>query len=271
MKSIETLPAVRIEAGHWQETDESLLEEAPLQLRINHRPYTVTMRTPGQDTWLATGLLFTEGIISHRNDILELTEVKSADGSIREIHLTLPETLVASRNIFNRSIASSSSCGVCGKTELCDIAIPRTVTSSLQLDSECIPDLFAQLRHHQPLFDQTGGSHAAGIFTVEGQLLSVQEDIGRHNAVDKAIGELLWKDTLSQATVLCVSGRISYEIVAKCVQAQIPFLLSVSAPSSMAVDICHQKGITLIAFCRNDRATIYTHPENVSLPQAAFV
>ncbi len=267
MKTIETTPAIRIEAGHIRETEEKLVEEAPLQIRINRRPYTITMRTPGQDVALTAGLLFTEGILSSKNELLEIQEIAGTKSATREISLTLPESLLQAKNIFNRSIASSASCGICGKTELCDIAIPHIVNSSLQLDSELIPDLFAQMRLHQQTFDQTGGSHAAGLFGINGDLLSIQEDIGRHNAVDKTIGELLLAETLSKAAVLCVSGRVSYEIVAKCVQAQIPFLLSVSAPSSMAVEMCAQKGITLIAFCRGDRATIYTHPEYIELPQ----
>ncbi|MDJ1503691.1 formate dehydrogenase accessory sulfurtransferase FdhD [Xanthocytophaga agilis] len=258
-----SIPAYRFEAGKYQETEEKLLTEAALQIKINHRPYTVTMRTPGSEAWLTTGLLFTEGIITGMNDILSLQETIGANGLVQSIDIGLPKEIVTKKHIFNRSIASSSSCGICGKTELCDIEIPTGVLATGELTMDLIPSLFEQLRNHQILFDQTGGSHAAGIFNGEGLLLSAQEDIGRHNAVDKAIGELLTQQTLEQARILCVSGRISYEIVAKCVQAGIPFLLSVSAPSSLAVETCQHKGITLIAFCRNDRATVYTHTERV--------
>ncbi len=263
MKIEESIAAIRFEAGVPLETAEKLVEEAALQLKINERPYTVTMRTPGQEIWLAAGLLFTEGIITRKNDVLAIQEMRTTDGLVQAVAVTLPEEIVFRKNIFNRSIASSSSCGICGKTELCDIAISTRVHSHKKLAIELIPSLFEQMRNRQSTFDQTGGSHAAGIFSISGNLLSVQEDIGRHNAVDKAIGELLLTDQLNEASVLCVSGRVSYEIVAKCVQAGIPFLLSVSAPSSLAVTTCEERGITLIAFCREDRATVYSHPSRV--------
>lgn len=265
------LTAYRFEAGNFQETEEILVTEAALQIKINHRPYTITMRTPGSEAWLATGLLFTEGIITHYKDILYLQEITGTNGMIQAIDIGLSEERIANKNIFNRSIASSASCGICGKAELCDIIVPKKVYSSTLLDIAQIPSLFEQLRNRQLLFDQTGGSHAAGIFSETGQLLSAQEDIGRHNAVDKAIGELLTTGILAKAQVVCVSGRISYEIVAKCVQADIPFLLSVSAPSSLAVEVCQEKGITLIAFCRGTRATVYTHVERIRQSMEALV
>ena len=119
------------------------------------------------------------------------------------------------------------------------------------------------MQARQSTFERTGGSHGAAIFDIAGTLLSVKEDIGRHNAVDKVIGDLLLKDTLPDASILFISGRVSYEIAAKCAEASIPFLLAVSAPSSLAVDFCQRKGITLIGFCRANRATVYTNERNI--------
>lgn len=262
-----TFSAIRFEHGFPSETSEQLVAEAALQITLNGRPYTVTMQTPGQEIWLATGLLFTEGIIHAYTDVLSAQLVYATDGSVRGVSITLPEALLQQKNVFNRSIASSASCGVCGKTELCDIAISGKITSTDTLDVDTIPLFLRHMQQHQRLFDQTGGSHAASIFDTTGQLLAVQEDIGRHNAVDKAIGQLLQVNKLAQAAVLLVSGRVSYEIVAKCVQAQIPFLLSVSAPSSLAVELCEQRGITLLAFCRENRATVYTHTKRLIQPE----
>jgi FdhD protein len=123
--------------------------------------------------------------------------------------------------------------------------------------------MLERMRALQNTFEKTGGSHAAALLTIEGEVLGVREDIGRHNAVDKVIGELFLQRTLHLAEVMLISGRVSYEIVAKCSRAKISFLLAVSAPSSLAVDFCNRSGITLIGFCRDKRATVYTHPENI--------
>jgi FdhD protein len=134
------------------------------------------------------------------------------------------------------------------------------------LEVERVNDMFLKMRQHQNDFIQSGGTHAAGAFDIEGVLLSVQEDIGRHNAVDKVIGDLLINGKLSKAKCLTVSGRISYEIVNKVISAGIPFLASVSAPSSMAVDMAKEAGITLMAFCRNNKFTIYSNPQQIAPP-----
>jgi FdhD protein len=176
----------------------------------------------------------------------------------------IKEEVLANRNIFKRSIASSASCGVCGKMELCDLVVPVTFnTTSRKLRIDLIPKMLDSMRKLQSTFEITGGSHAAALLTIEGDVLGVQEDIGRHNAVDKVIGRLMLQRTLHLADILLISGRVSYEIVAKCSQAKISFLLAVSAPSSLAVDFCRDAGITLIGFCRDYRATVYTHPENI--------
>lgn len=261
----KSVTAIKYIAGQAQNTFESLAREEALQIKINGRAYTITMRTPGQDEILASGLLFTEGIIHCPEDVLALTQLPAMQGDYTLIvEVAVKEEVLKGKNLFNRSIASSASCGVCGKTELCDMVTPDSLlTTSKKLDVCLIPRLLEQMNARQSVFELTGGSHAAAIFNIRGELLSVQEDIGRHNAVDKAIGDLFLRNMLSEAAVLFISGRVSYEIVIKCAQAGIPFLLAVSAPSSLAVEVCHQKGITLVGFCRENRATVYTHENNI--------
>lgn len=260
------MAAIKYVAGKSRETVETLAGEEALQIKINGNPYTITMRTPGQDKLLAAGLLFTERVISSPEDILHLSEIPTASGDhtlIAEVQVSA-EALVG-KNLFNRSIASSASCGVCGKIELCDLLTPeKPLATADTLDIQLIPHLQEQMHAAQLTFEQTGGSHAAAIFSIDGKLLSMQEDIGRHNAVDKAIGDLFLRNLLHQAAILFVSGRTSYEIAAKCGEASIPFLLGVSAPSSLAVDFCQRKGITLIGFCRENRATVYVNEERIT-------
>jgi FdhD protein len=260
--------ATKYVSGKPKEIVETLALEEALQIKINGRAYTITMRSPGKDFLLTAGLLFTEGIIRSPEDIFTLTQIPAPKGEhTLIIDVSLPEEIVQGKNLFNRSIASSASCGVCGKTELCDLITPEyTIHTTHQLNSSLIPLLIQKMNSRQETFDQTGGSHAAAIFSITGELLSLQEDIGRHNAVDKAIGELFLNKKLAEAAILLVSGRVSYEIVTKCAQAKLPFLLAVSAPSSLAVELCDRKGITLVGFCRENRATVYTHTKRI-VPQ----
>jgi FdhD protein len=257
--------AIKYIDGRPEETSEALAGEEALQIRINGNAYTITMRTPGQERFLAVGLLFTERVIKHPEDVTDIVETPAATADhVLTVDVQVSEEVLVGKNLFNRSIASSASCGVCGKIDLCDLVMPeRPLTNSLKLDIRGIPNLLRQMHTRQSAFERTGGSHAAAVFSIEGALLSVQEDIGRHNAVDKAIGELFWRNALGKAAIMLVSGRVSYEIVSKCAVASIPFLLAVSAPSSLAVDFCVRHGITLIGFCRDNRATVYTHGENI--------
>ena len=257
--------AVKFIAHEVHETLETLACEAALQVRINGQPYTITMRSPGNDENLAIGLLFTEGIISARNEVTGFSEGPDESGDHTMIDVRIKEEALVGKTIHDRSIASTSSCGVCGKIELPDLAAPeRPLLINEKLNIAVIPDLLQKMKENQSAFENTGGSHAAAAFSITGELLAIHEDIGRHNAVDKVVGALMLRNLLATASILLVSGRVSYEIVGKCAAASIPFLLAVSAPSSLAVDACRRKGITLIAFCRENRATVYTHTENIS-------
>lgn len=257
--------AIKYIDGRPAETSEALAGEEALQIRINGNAYTITMRTPGQERFLAVGLLFTERVIKCPEDVIDIVETPAVSADhLLMIDVQVREESLVGKNLFNRSIASSASCGVCGKIDLCDLAVPeRSLVNSLKLDIHGIPNLLRQMHARQSAFERTGGSHAAAIFSIDGALLSIQEDIGRHNAVDKVIGELFSKNHLDKAAIMLVSGRVSYEIVSKCAVASIPFLLAVSAPSSLAVDLCFRQGITLIGFCRDNRATVYTHGGNI--------
>src|SRR5690349_18356392 len=251
--------------GQPAETSEALAGEEALQVRINGQAYTITMRTPGHEKFLAAGLLFTERVIRRPEDVISIGATPAANGShVLIVDVGVRKEALAGKNLFNRSIASSASCGVCCKIDLCDLAISdRPLADSGKLDIRLIPNLLRKMQARQSAFDRTGGSHAAAIFSIDGALLSIQEDIGRHNAVDKVIGELFLRKALDDAEIMLGSGRVSYEIVSKCVAASIPFLLAVSAPSSLAVNLCMRQGITLIGFCRDNRATVYTHAENI--------
>ena len=242
-----------------------LTVEAPLEIRVNGAPFTVTMRTPGQDEDLALGLLFTEGILVDSTVRPGLHPAPCGGGvHDRRMDVTVDPELIRWRGP-GRSLMSSSSCGLCGKTSMEELELEASpVRDHGALDGELVPRLQRLMRSRQAGFDRSGGVHAAAAFTLEGELLAVCEDIGRHNAVDKVIGALLREETLDQAAAMTVSGRVSFEIVSKAARANIQHLIAVSAPSSMAVEMCAAHGMTLIGFCREGRFTTYSHPGGIS-------
>lgn len=269
--------AWRLDGDEASETPERVVEEGPLSVRVNGQPFTVTLRTPGDDRALVTGLLFSEGIVETPDDLLSLQE-EAHDGSQEEKaqegaavwSASVRARDALSTKLSNRSLASTSSCGFCGKTEWQD---PGAACAPQATQDEPTPDAlittafleksFQAMRERQDLFGQTGGSHAAAVLSASGSLLAFGEDAGRHNAVDKAVGRLWEAGKLDAAAVLCVSGRVSYEIASKASRAGLTVLAAVSAPSSMAVAFCRENNITLIGFCRGPRATVYAHPERV--------
>lgn len=247
----------------FSEVEDFLAVEVPLSIAVNDIPFTVTMQTPGNEFELARGLLFTENIINapSKDLIFYVTETDS-QGFITSINVIAAPELILTDFAGNRNVISSSSCGICGKTSLDDLDCTSVVNTAI-LEPSVVPMLFDKVSAEQKNFQQSGGTHAAGAFTIDGELLNVQEDIGRHNAVDKVIGYLLNNNRLDKVKCLTVSGRISYEIVNKAKMAGIPFLASVSAPSTLAVDFAQESGITLMAFCRNNKFTIYSNPHQV--------
>lgn len=239
---------------------DSLVVEAPLQININSESYTVVMRTPGNDYDLIRGLLYAEDIYKKSNQLnIKILEKNQEVPKI--IDVSIPKENLGKGYLNKRTLLSVSSCGICGKQELMDLEINgERLEKSLSFSAEKLFKMLIDLRNRQKVFDKTGGSHAAAIFSKENQLLTIREDIGRHNAVDKCVGSLLSQRKLKAGSYLIVSGRVSYEIVSKAFIAQIPVIIAVSACSSMAVDYAKELGICLIGFTRDDKLTIYSNP-----------
>jgi FdhD protein len=235
--------------GGRSERDEVAVEE-PLEIRIAGRPVAVTMRTPGHDEELALGFCLSEGL---RPRSARLPD----DLAANTVDVDAPEFDAAR---VQRSFYTSSSCGVCGKGALEAVAVeaPR-VESALRVPLSLIVELPARLREAQAAFAATGGLHAAGLFDAGGELLCAREDVGRHNALDKTIGWAFGAGRLPLADgMLCVSGRLSFELVQKAAVAGCPIVVAVGAPSSLAVSLAHDRGVTLCGFVRGGTANVYT-------------
>lgn len=249
-------------------TRESVLDhlvvEAPLELRLASEPLIVLMRTPGDDRDLATGLLFAEGVIQRAE---QLAQMHVPDGlADAERGNVLELGLPAGSVDLRRAMLSSSSCGVCGKTAIADLEVRAApIRSDLRVSAPTITRMPERLRAAQTAFDVTGGLHAAGAFDASGALLAIREDVGRHNATDKLVGWALRADRAPMGeAILCVSGRLSFEIVQKAVVAGFSTVVAVSAPSSLAVDLAERFRVTLCGFTREGRFNIYSHDVRVA-------
>lgn len=245
--------------------EDCLPVEAILQIKVNGVPYTTTVRTPGADEALARGLLHTEGVLVDRDVQPAFRHIRDPDSGITGcLEITVPESDLAKDITGRRSAMGSASCGLCGIREPEELLL--TGASLLpppgrRLTYQAIDAVMDALPEHQPLFRLTGGVHGALAFAAGGSILAAHEDIGRHNAMDKVIGDLLMRQRLHEASGAAVSGRLSYEIVFKAFQARWPYLLAVSAPSSLAVEMGEDFGICVVGFCRGDRATVYSRKE----------
>ena len=258
--------------GTATERPETLVVEEPLEIRVNGTPLTVTMRTPGSDVELAQGFLLTEGVITHRDDVLTVRYCRGAqeDGTntYNVLDVTLHPDVPMPEVDVTRNFYTTSSCGVCGKSSIDAVRLtsrhspgddPSTVAASALTS---MPD---QLRSAQKVFASTGGLHGAALFRSDATLLAVREDVGRHNAVDKVIGWALEANLIPlSGTVLLVSGRVSFELTQKAVMAGIPVLAAVSAPSSLAVDLATQSGLTLVAFLRGESMNVYSRADRIT-------
>jgi FdhD protein len=236
------------------ERDRVAVEE-PLEIRINRRPVAVTMRTPGHDEELALGFCLSEGLEPQ-------TASPPPDLAANTVDVDAPGFDPAR---LQRSFYTSSSCGVCGKGALEAVAVdaPR-VESDFRLDAELLAELPERLRAAQPAFALTGGLHATGLFDHSGDLLCLREDVGRHNAMDKVVGWAFHEGRLPLSErVLCVSGRLSFELVQKAAVAGCPIVVAVGAPSSLAVELAADRGITICGFARDGRLNVYTEPWRV--------
>jgi FdhD protein len=265
-------PVLRFSEGGARRRQDSLAAEEPLELRVDGRALAVTMRTPGHDVELAHGFLLTEGVIGSAADVSTARYCDGVDEEGRNTYnvldLALAPGVEPPDTGVERNFYTTSSCGVCGKGALdavrlktrfsperdaCRVA-PETLTA--------LPDL---LRERQRVFSATGGLHAAGLFTVDGEPLVVREDVGRHNAVDKVTGWALLEGRVPlSGTVLMVSGRASFELVQKAAMAGVPVLAAVSAPSSLAAELAEEQGVTLVGFLRGTSMNVYTHAERIT-------
>jgi FdhD protein len=252
--------------GSVSQVDDYLVGEEPLEIRIGTRPISVTMRTPGHDLELAAGFLFTEGVITGIDQIAGLRQVATRGRKRNIVRVDLRAGMAIKPALLTRNFAMSSSCGLCGKASIDAVRVRGIVRPNPDL--RVAPDILCllpeALRSNQTLFGRTGGPHAAGLFDTTGKLIVLREDVGRHNAVDKLIGWALLNTRLPLSdSVLLVSGRGSFEIVQKALVAGIPIVACISAPSSLAVQLAWEFGLTLVGFLRGKRFVLYTGEERV--------
>jgi FdhD protein len=249
---------------------DSLAAEEPLELRVDGKPLAVTMRTPGQDVELAHGFLLSEGVIGSARDIsiARFCEGTGPDGmnTYNVLDIALAEGVPPPDTGVERNFYTTSSCGVCGKAALDAVKLKTRYSPAsdpVRVTPEALTGFPDALRERQKVFESTGGLHAAGLF-VNGDLLVVREDVGRHNAVDKVLGWAVLQNLVPlTGAVLMVSGRASFELVQKAAMAGIPVLAAVSAPSSLAVELAEEQGMTLVGFLRGDSMNVYTGGERV--------
>jgi FdhD protein len=273
-RRVARVPAVVVDDRSQRSGAERLAGEEPLEIRVAGPDgaviaTTATMRTPGDDFELAAGLLRAEGVIATPEDLAEIrycTDVDEQRFNVVTVHLRRPPR----RDLAARSLMATASCGVCGSASIDALCarIPPVATGTT-VDAAVLAGMPDALQEAQALFRRTGGTHGAGVFTVDGDPLVVREDIGRHNALDKALGARFLAGEDDSASVVVLSGRVSFELVQKTAAAGIPVMAGVSAPSSLAVETAKRLGVTLAAFVRDGRATVYAHPGRVRAASGA--
>jgi FdhD protein len=268
---VREIEIARSGSGAYGVARDLLAIEEPLEIRIEWSEGTeprvatiaVTMRTPGNDAELAAGFLFTEGLVRAREQIVDVRSCRT--GSVRVV--VGPGVTIDLARLERHSFTSSS-CGMCGKTSAAALYATSSYplcASELVVDDALVRSLPAHLRRAQPAFDATGGLHASALFDLDGRLVTLREDVGRHNALDKVIGaELLAGRLPADERILIVSGRVSFELVQKALMAGIPIIAAIGAPSSLAVELAREAGLTLLGFLRPDRFNVYSGGERVS-------
>jgi FdhD protein len=266
-RPILTVPVQKVDGDSSAPVQDLLAVEEPLEIRLGQKSVSITMRTPGHDFELAAGFLFTEGIL---HDAAEIREIHwsppHANGNPRQLGNSVTVELNAGVEVdldrLERHFYTTSSCGVCGKASIEAIQMqgcPVLPRNGPLVETSVIHDLPATLRREQPVFERTGGLHAAALFDPQGKLQLLREDVGRHNAVDKLIGsQMLAGRTPLSGHLLLVSGRASFELVQKALMAGIPILAAVGAPSSLAVETAQRFNMTLLGFVRDGRFNIYS-------------
>jgi FdhD protein len=265
---------IRIRDGAVSTRPDTLVAEEPLEIRLNGKPLAITMRTPGDDFALAAGFLVSEGVIGAAAEVRNIVYCAGAtdDGSntYNVVDVQLAPGVPVPDITLERNVYTTSSCGLCGKASLDAVRtttrFPIADTPPVRVEPALLARLPDRLRAAQRVFDRTGGLHAAALFSEEGELLDIREDIGRHNAVDKLVGRAIQDGRLPLSRViLLVSGRASFELAQKAVMAGIPVLAAVSAPSSLAVDLAAETGLTLVGFLRGANMNVYAGDERIAL------
>jgi FdhD protein len=253
--------------------------EEPFEIRLGYsrrdgsraeEPVSVTMRTPGHDEDLAVGFLFTEGIIRGRDDVQGVVArgQQAADGLINVVRVELAPGVPVNFKSLERNFYMTSSCGVCGKASIDAVAVQGrfdVAATAFRISGEALGRLPAALKTQQAVFEQTGGLHASGLFDAEGTIVALREDVGRHNALDKLVGHALLRGEVPLAgRGVIVSGRASFELMQKAKMAGVPLVAAVGAPSSLAVELAREFGITLVGFLKPDRFNVYNRPDRIA-------
>ncbi|MFQ4147588.1 formate dehydrogenase accessory sulfurtransferase FdhD [Arthrobacter sp. LAPM80] len=272
---VQRVKALKIDVagGRRVVREEALAAEEPLEIRLGNESFSVTMRTPGDDFDLVAGFLLSEGIIFEPAQLISLRfcagEDENGQQTFNVVEAQLRPDVAMPLPAAHRHVTTSSACGICGTASI--DAVRKSSHFGIGADPDeplieasVLAGLPDTLREQQKLFEKTGGVHAAGLFAADGELLSLREDVGRHNAVDKVVGAAFRDKQLPLAnTILQVSGRASFELVQKAAMAGVPVLAAVSAPSSLAVELAQESGVTLVGFSRGKTMNVYTHPGRV--------
>ena len=254
---------------HWQpagngDAELHVIGEEPLAIRVQGKPYAVIMRTPGMEIEHATGFCLAEGLIDNREDIKNIALCDGQDTNTVTVTLKHHRIDAVGPNLDRRGYISQSSCGICGKELVADLVTQiHPVEMDPRLPTKRCYEYLEQLAAHQPLRWKTKAAHATAIYDGDFDLLAVAEDVGRHNALDKAVGQLVQRDRLQEAVVVTLSSRVSYEMVQKAARAKIPVILAVSRPTQMALSLAEPLGLTIACFDRRDGLFIFTHPERL--------
>ncbi|GAA2271715.1 formate dehydrogenase accessory sulfurtransferase FdhD [Actinomadura luteofluorescens] len=262
-------PVLRLSAsGPPVRRPDTLAAEEPLEIRVAGKPLTITMRTPGHDFDLVAGFLAAEGVVGRAGEIAAMRYCADTEEQ-NTLDVLLSPGVPPPDDSMTRAFTTTSACGVCGKSSIEALRADRpyeVAADPVRLTPAVLAAMPGRLREAQRVFDRTGGLHAAGLFDAEGELLAVREDVGRHNAVDKVVGWALREERLPlTGTVLMVSGRASFELTQKAMTAGVPVLAAVSAPSSLAVDLAEDAGMTLVGFLRGETMNVYAGAERIAL------
>lgn len=264
MESSQSVHITRYDEGQLTRAADEVAREEPLEIRVRGRAISITMRTPGHDQELAAGFLLSEGIIHAGPDVLKIEACERNEAG-NLVNVQLDPRVPVDFEKLTRHVFASSSCGLCGTASIEAVRKQFAgIESDLCVNAQVLSGLPAQMAQAQAAFARTGGLHAAALFTAEGELVVIREDVGRHNAVDKVIGHAVLGNRLPLSHhILLVSGRTSFEILQKALAARIPVIAAVSAPSSLAVEFAESSGQTLVGFLRGARMNIYSHPRRI--------